>query len=59
MFLCRDVPRKEVVLKNYGGTAITARRDDNGNVYPEFCLVKLEGETNAFALKKIGRLQNS
>jgi hypothetical protein len=57
-FLCRDSPRKEVVLRVYGTTAITARRDDSGKMYPEFRFIKLdEGSTNEFTLKKIGKLK--
>jgi hypothetical protein len=55
-FLCRDMPRKEVVLRVYGTTAITARRDDSGKVYPEFRIIKLEDSPNEFTLQKVGKL---
>jgi len=55
-FLCRDTPRKEVVLRVYGTMAITARRDDSGKVYPEFRIIKLEDSADEFTLKKVGKL---
>ena len=56
IFLCRDGPTNEVVLKVYAGTAITARIDTNGNVYPEFHYVKLEGEQHVFTVTNLGHL---
>jgi hypothetical protein len=55
-FFCRNSPRREVVLRVYGSTAITATIDNTNNVYPDFCFIKMEGETNVFTLTKIGRL---
>ena len=64
-FFCRNGPReliypnshrREVVLRVYGSTAITATIDNTNNVYPDFCFIKMEGETNVFTLTKIGRL---
>ena len=49
-------PRREVVLKVYGSTAITAPIDSNNNVTPDFCFIKMEGETNVFTLRRLGRL---
>jgi hypothetical protein len=45
-----------VVLRVYGSIAITAPIDSTNNVYPDFCFVKMEGETNSFALRRLGRL---
>jgi hypothetical protein len=57
IFLYRDKPTNVVVLKVYGGTAITARIDTNGNVYPEFHYVKLEGEKDVFTVTNLGPLR--
>jgi hypothetical protein len=55
-FYFRTSPRREVVLRVYGSIAITAPIDSTNNVYPDFCFVKMEGETNSFALRRLGRL---
>jgi hypothetical protein len=56
-FYYRDAPRHELVVRVYGSTAITARTENATNVYPDFCFIKLEGETNGFKLGKIGKLR--
>ncbi len=56
VFLCRNSPRREVVLRVYGSTAITAPIVNTTNVSPDFCFIKMEGESNIFTLTNIGKL---
>ncbi len=57
-FYVRENPKKEIILRMYGGNAIIARYDDGlKEIYPEFRIIKLEGEKYSFKYQNLGLMK--